>query len=337
MLIGTTILSLPNGYDTQASPFHAIMRETVNGIRNIQRNVQQKIQNRQRQPNGYELAQDISEAITEDIQQNHGRRSQKICEYLRQGQVYRGPCPADGSNNGYGDGGGVGGNYGDATNGAYLEEGGRPLSRQEAKLIRRQEKQRRKNERRERKRQRNREREGYGEPEIEYRNQPDSETKLIIRINPSRGGVNNNRPVNNNNNNGYQVRPEIIVRDEEEDYPRGGRGGGGGGGRAPSGFNDVGPKNERQNRDPSEMVPCRTNNGLDGLCAPAAYCYAQYSDPDDYQSNICQYVGTGANGICCPIEGDRVQRRYSKFNVLLSVIILISHDFFIISLLSIIQ
>ncbi|KAH7636454.1 hypothetical protein HUG17_10424 [Dermatophagoides farinae] len=312
LLIGTTILSLPNGYDTQASPFHAIMRETVNGIRNIQRNVQQKIQNRQRQPNGYELAQDISEAITEDIQQNHGRRSQKICEYLRQGQVYRGPCPADGSNNGYGDGGGVGGNYGDATNGAYLEEGGRPLSRQEAKLIRRQEKQRRKNERRERKRQRNREREGYGEPEIEYRNQPDSETKLIIRINPSRGGVNNNRPVNNNNNNGYQVRPEIIVRDEEEDYPRGGRGGGGGGGRAPSGFNDVGPKNERQNRDPSEMVPCRTNNGLDGLCAPAAYCYAQYSDPDDYQSNICQYVGTGANGICCPIEGDRVQRRYNN-------------------------
>ena len=297
----TIILSLPNGFDAQgAIPFQAFMKEAVNGFRNIQRNVQQKIQSRQRQPNGYELAQDIREAVVEDLQQNHGRRKQKLCEYLRQGQVYRGPCPAD--DDGYNDDGYN--NNGDATNGDYVEEGGRQLSRQEAKYIRRQEKKRRKEER-----QRNRNRDGYYEepsqPERGDYVQPDQETKLIIRINPPKG---NNRYENNNNNNDYQVKPEIIVRDEEDNNQRGKI-------RVPSGFNEnnINPKNERQNRDPSEMVPCRTNNGLDGLCAPAAYCYAQYSDPDDYQSNICQYVGTGANGICCPIEGDRVQRRYSKF------------------------
>ncbi|OTF73020.1 hypothetical protein BLA29_006780, partial [Euroglyphus maynei] len=192
-MICTTILSLPNGFDTQGGvPFGAIMREAVQGFRNIQRNVQQRIQNRQRQPNGYEFAQDIREAIAEDIQQNHGRRKQKLCEYLRQGQAYRGPCPADGYDD---DGGGSVGNYGDATNGAYVEEDGRSLSRQEAKFIRRQEKERRRKERRERKRQRNREREDYEPSSQPYEKdfvQPDKETKLIIRINPPRGGGNNN-------------------------------------------------------------------------------------------------------------------------------------------------
>ncbi len=48
-----------------------------------------------------------------------------------------------------------------------------------------------------------------------------------------------------------------------------------------------------------EYAPCRTTEGIAGICRPPAYCFSQYDNMEQYVSNKCQR-GNGFIGICCP-------------------------------------
>lgn len=55
---------------------------------------------------------------------------------------------------------------------------------------------------------------------------------------------------------------------------------------------------------PAPGTPCQTTEGHRGLCMPAAYCFSQYSNIEDYRANRCELPA--GSGICCPQEETEV-------------------------------
>lgn len=76
-------------------PFGEIVKDTLGAVRGIQENIRNKIKSRERPPNPVEVAVDVKDALIEDYVQNSGKRIEKMCQYLKQGRIYQGPCPQD--------------------------------------------------------------------------------------------------------------------------------------------------------------------------------------------------------------------------------------------------
>lgn len=277
-------------------PIGAIVKDTIGAVVGVRNRIREKLANREGPPTQIEAIKDIRDAFVEDYVENRDHRAQKMCEYLKQGQLYRGPCPTN-PNRGHTQV--PQGNYGsesEVVSHQRLQNRGGPNRRGQSEVIEIEivPENRGGGRRGGRGRRPNRKGNNYG-PNGNQRNtpiihQPNQRNPLEIEVDDQ----------------SYVVRPETIVEevdDDEEDFDR------------PSNRRGNRRNNGRQNGKPKHK-PCLTTESIPGLCMPPAYCYSQYTKLEDYRANICEITNDptlpSGKGICCPRKQDRIGDQFGR-------------------------
>ncbi|XP_054156555.1 peroxidase-like isoform X2 [Oppia nitens] len=74
------------------------------------------------------------------------------------------------------------------------------------------------------------------------------------------------------------------------------------------------PKPQPQPQPSVTGKPCKTTDGLAGVCESATYCFSQYNDVKDFLANRCP-LSNGAFGICCPKQIRKVSESYLPIRI----------------------
>lgn len=279
-----------------------IARDTIGTIGQIGKKIHTRLNEHRREKALNPVAKlgVVKDALIEDYVENHDKRVNRVCEYLRRGKLYRGPCLQDGNQQ---------------EESAQEGEYSRPdqvVKEEEITII---EKPRGGGRRGGRRRGQGPHRRpdqveeitiienprgvgrGRGHRGRRPHQRPDQIEEITIIEKPSR------KPVVIDEGT-HRVQPETVVEEEEDSRPRppihSGRGRGKNG------------QQQSQQQRPGQTV-CRTNDGLEGMCMPPSYCFSQYSDIDDYRQNFCQLDGSNRRpGVCCPQDGQTTADKYGE-------------------------